>query len=974
MADTTILRKIHSAKSERLKDLDLSYDRRSPPSGKLTQLPSELFQLDHLEDLNLSGHALTGLPSALAHLANLKYLDVSRNDLRVVPSIVGELHALTTLDLSENQLTALPDTLSSLSNLTNLDISTNHFLELPTVVFRLTNLLHLDARNSRIITISPDIAALRNLTSLYISRNHLTAFPPPILLLSTLRLLDLAYNRIDALPDALQQLQLTDLRIGHSKYPAPPEVVFHVRPLTSLDLSGSRLSKLSDSISRLRNLTHLDLSDNLLSTLPSSIARLQELKYLMLWDNRFTTIPEPIYQLRSLRLLDFDNIAAPGNDNRIKTISPKILALDKLVTLNLRENPVESPPPEVTAAGVAAIKNYFMALQAEGVDYLYEAKLLLVGEGGAGKTTLAKKLQDPNYQLRDDETSTEGIETSRWTFTTNTGQDFRINTWDFGGQEIYHATHQFFLTKRSLYVLVADTRKEDTDFYYWLNVVDLLSEHSPLLIVKNEKQDRHREINDRLLRSQFDSFKDSLAVNLATNRGLDTLVAEVIHYISQLPHVGTPLPRSWVNVRKALEEDSRNYIRLEDYLDVCERNGFLQLRDKLQLSGYLHDLGVCLHFQEEPLLSRIVILKPAWGTAAVYMVLDNPAVIRSLGRFTRAELTAIWASEQYKNMAEELLQLMMKFKLCYRVPGESDVYIAPQLLSENQPFYQWDERDNVIVRYSYEFMPKGILAQFIVVMHALIHDQRYVWKSGVLLQKDDTKAEVIEHYGKREIRIRITGKYKRDLVTIVTYELDRINDSYKSLKIDRLIPCNCEVCNGRQDPYFYPFEVLRKFLEDRELRIQCQKSYHMVQVRELVEGAGVTYGLGKEKKKGEESYAFYGSVETVVIGPAGDVVMTDNRGKEVSGQKSAWANGSFYLASFCVVVAGLGTLANVVPLWTFGLTLVAGLLFVPLIGVLQLRQDDRLSEKGFVDLLRMVIGQLPLIGRIVKRDQGPTIP
>ncbi|WP_347242416.1 hypothetical protein [Nostoc sp. FACHB-888] len=30
------------------------------------------------------------------------------------------------------------------------------------------------------------------------------------------------------------------------------------------------------------------------------------------------------------------------------------------------------------------------------------------------------------------------------------GREFRVNIWDFGGQEIYHATHQFFLTRRSL--------------------------------------------------------------------------------------------------------------------------------------------------------------------------------------------------------------------------------------------------------------------------------------------------------------------------------------------------------------------------------------------------------------------------------------------------------------------------------------------------------------------------------------------
>lgn len=45
-------------------------------------------------------------------------------------------------------------------------------------------------------------------------------------------------------------------------------------------------------------------------------------------------------------------------------------------------------------------------------------------------------------------------------------------------------------------------------------------------------------------------------------------------------------------------------------------------------------------------------------------------------------------------------------------------------------------------------------------------------------------------------------------------------------------------------------------------------------------------------------------------------------------------------------------------------------LFRIIIGVLQLRQDDRLSEKSFVDLLKMVLEQLPLIGNIIKQLQG----
>ena len=413
------------------------------------------------------------------------------------------------------------------------------------------------------------------------------------------------------------------------------------------------------------------------------------------------------------------------------------------------------------------------------------------------------------------------------------GKDFRVNIWDFGGQEIYHATHQFFLTKRSLYALVADTRKEDTDFYYWLNVVELLSNNSPLLIIKNEKQDRKREINERALRGEFTNLKETLATNLKSKRGLPEVLKQIKLYISNLPHVGTALPKTWKNVREVLENDTRNYISLDEYLNICKENSFTQYKDKLQLSGYLHDLGVCLHFQEDPLLKKTVILKPEWGTDAVYEVLDNDTVKNNFGEFNHDNLAEIWHKEKYATMRDELLQLMINFKLCYKILGTEDTYIAPQLLSKNQPEYDWDDTSNLILRYTYEFMPKGIITQLIVVMHKYIDQQQYVWRSGVILSKDQTKAEVIEYYGKREIKIRVSGKYKRDLMTIVTERLDEVHDSYKRLKYSKLIPCNCQNCKPSQDPHFYDFEVLRNFAADGD-KIQCQKSRKMVDARNLI--------------------------------------------------------------------------------------------------------------------------------------------
>ena len=190
---------------------------------------------------------------------------------------------------------------------------------------------------------------------------------------------------------------------------------------------------------------------------------------------------------------------------------------------------------------------------------------------------------------------------------------------------------------------------------------------------------------------------------------------------------------------------------MEEYQAICQDNGFERPEDKLQLSGYLHDLGVCLHFQDDPLLRKTVILKPQWATDAVYKLLDHETVVSNMGRFNDADLPAIWCEARYEDSVAELLQLMKRFRLCYRIPDTSS-YIAPQLLTLDQPDYQWDDEYNLIVRYTYEFMPKGMVTQFIVSMHRYILEQNYVWRSGVVLDKDGTRAEVIENYKKREIK------------------------------------------------------------------------------------------------------------------------------------------------------------------------------------------------------------------------------
>ena len=717
--------------------------------------------------------------------------------LQVIEQAAAE--GATELDLFGRELTALPAEFGQLTNLQSLDLGVNKLSSLPAEFGQLTNLQSLDLRGNQLSSLPAEFGQLTNLQSLDLHGNQLSSLPAEFGQLTNLQSLDLRGNQLSSLPAEFGQL--TNLQ--------------------TLKLRSNQLSSLPAEFGQLTNLQILYLAGNKLSSLPAEFGQLTNLQTLKLQSNQLSSLPETIKKLTKLKKLDLRRNPVP--------IPPEILGPKKLL-----EDPGD----------VSEILDFYFRIQDPSeTEPLYEAKLLIIGEGGAGKTSLAKKIKNENYELKSNEESTEGIDVIQWKFTQPNGKEFRVNIWDFGGQEIYHQTHQFFLTKRSLYVLVADTRRENTDFYWWMKVAELLSENSPILIIKNEKQNRQCEVNERQLRGEFLHLKEVLATNLETNRGLAEIKQVIQDYITRLPHIGdkSPLPKIWVRVRAALDNYSRNYIELHEYYEFCKINQLTDRKDMLRLSRFLHDLGVCLHFQDDPTLKHYVILKPEWATTAVYKVLDNKTVINNRGCFTKEKLADIWNDREYSDMQDELLQLMMQFKLCYPIPNNPGKYIAPQLLKVDPPDeYNWDKSNNLILRYKYEFMPKGILTRFIVETHPFIEEQKLVWKSGVVLNKDETRAEVIENYNQKEIKVRVSGNRKKELLAVVTHELEKIHNSFERLQYQTLVPCNCRECVENENPFAYALEDLRKRLSKSKFEIECGNSYEMVDVRKLIDDVNLS--------------------------------------------------------------------------------------------------------------------------------------
>ena len=89
-------------------------------------------------------------------------------------------------------------------------------------------------------------------------------------------------------------------------------------------------------------------------------------------------------------------------------------------------------------------------------------------------------------------------------------------------------------------------------------------------------------------------------------------------------------------------------------------------------------------------------------------------------------------------MHDELVQLMVRFALCFPM-ADSKKFVAPQLLSPAEPEYDWDDADNLVLRYEYDVVPKGIVRRLIVALHDLIEGAR-VWRSGVVLTQNQSRA------------------------------------------------------------------------------------------------------------------------------------------------------------------------------------------------------------------------------------------
>jgi internalin A len=688
--------------------------------------------------------------------------------------------------------------------------------------------------------ISPMIRLLTRLKKLIANIQKELSDLSPLKELLQLQVLVLNHTKVRDL-SPLKELEQLQLLYVESTDVCDLSPLKELKQLRYLDVSITQVYDLSP-LRDLHQLDGLDVSHTQVSDL-SPLKDLLQLRTLIVFDSHISNLSP----LKNLHFYDID-----VSFTQVKDLSPLKKSLEKEMFLKAKRCPLSNPPYEVAQQGNDAILRYWKEQDRVGLKKVNEARLLLVGQGASGKTTLKDKLKDPNAAMPEHDATTRGIVIQPLMHKNTEGSDFTVQVWDFGGQNIQKYAHQFFMSDSVVYAVLSNTREQNPNFQYWLNIIELLGKNSPFFIVQNEKDGHKEPLKDiTQIQERFpQTFQSALQVNLkdaATDPRFDILKASLFYATTQLPHTQKEYLVSFINVREKLAALSKTLqtIPFRQFKKLCKDEG---IEDPELMNDYARTftlLGIALHFSDDVFLKAQVFLRPKWLIDALFAVLYNPKIEDQNGKFSAADAETIWADEEYDDMHGVLLQLMVRFHLCYALPNTTD-YIVPQRLpTRTAPFVPSADATHIL--YRYRFLPSGILTQLTCRLHARIEGDK-VWNDAVQFCTKNGQAQIFvrENSADNHLELFGSGTQKAELINLVVDTLDDIhlNSKFGNLKVDKLVPCPCTVCAAKrakqEEADFFEYDLLIQDLQNGDTESdKCRFSRKKFPIRDILKNASI---------------------------------------------------------------------------------------------------------------------------------------
>lgn len=402
--------------------------------NKFNSVPSPIFQLSHLAELDLSHNCLSHFSEDIEHLKRLKKLCVSHNKIQYLPSQIGMLQAVEEVDVSFNELRDFPRSFTQLKKLRTLDVDHNKLQNFPPELLALSDLEELDCSGNKLEGLPGNITMLQSLKILWLSSTHISSLPETFCDLQNLESLMLDNNSLAALPRSFGKMQkLKMLNLSSNSFEDFPQVILTITSLEELYLSRNRLSFLPDEVGQLSNLANLWLDNNRITFLPDSIVKLEKLEELVLQGNQIAILP--------------DNFGK----------------LTKVNIWKVKDNPLIQPPYEVCMKGIPYIAAYQKELAHAQTAVKPRLKLVLMGQTNAGKTKLRQCIVSKPLDAKTI-TGGRGIDVTNWV--ADAGRSLTFIVYDLSGKQNYELIKPFFLSPGALYVVVVNLKSYTCKTFY----------------------------------------------------------------------------------------------------------------------------------------------------------------------------------------------------------------------------------------------------------------------------------------------------------------------------------------------------------------------------------------------------------------------------------------------------------------------------------------------------------------------------
>jgi internalin A len=671
-----------------------------------------------------------------------------------------------------------------------------------------------------------------------------------------------------------------------------PEWLGNLTALTELDLSRNQLASVPESLGNLTALTRLDLSRNQLASVPESLGNLTALTELELSRNQLASVPESLGNLATLRQLNLSSNQLTALPLRLADLLAGSLKPD------LKSNPLADPLPELIERGAVELSTYLRSLH--DAQPLYEAKLLVVGEGNVGKTSLICALGSAPFV--DGRPTTHGIEITPLTVPApSAGSDLTVRGWDFGGQEIYRITHQFFFTRRALYMVAWNARQgqEQDQVEDWLRRIRLrVGRDARALLVATHCAERRPELDYPHLERAFPGMlAGAVETDSRTGLGIDRLRQEIGAEAARLPQMGQLWSPRWVAAREDILACGKTepQIWYEQFAATCQQHG-LSEPETSTLAKLMHDLGLIIYYSDDEGLRDIVVLNPEWLTKAISYVLEDDTTRQAAGILEHRRLRQVWhdrAGGYEPRYHPYFLRLMEKFDISYRIEGDETRSLVAQLVPLERPPLPWRQDSGppagirTLTLLCWMAEPAPGLIPWLTVRHHRDSTGIY-WRRGVFLRHRIAaygSEALIELRGSTELAVQVRAPSPDMYFNVLRNSIeDLITRRWPGLGYRLYIPCPGTAAGGSPCPGMFPLDGLLRQREAGQAIVACMDCPATPDISALLTGfAAPSISLADELHEVSSRLADLTAGVTTVQGQAAQIAATVRRVHQIVG-------------------------------------------------------------------------------------------